>query len=199
MKDNNFTKPPFPPSNNFNRDRNKDDRKPSGDFIRINHQIRAVQVRVIDAAGEMLGVMTPQEGMRLAREAGLDLVEVSPNAAPPVCKIISYGKYKYELQKKKNEAKKKQKQQQLKEIKLRPNIDPHDLGIKIKHMGEFLEEGDKVKITVRFRGREISHIDLGTKLLDRVKLEFEAKARIETTPRMEGKQLIMIIAPNTAK
>ncbi len=147
----------------------------------------------------MLGIMTPQEGMRLAKEAGVDLVEVSPNATPPVCKLINYGKYKYEQQKKKNEAKKKQKQQQLKEIKLRPNIDTHDLQIKTKHIREFLEEGDKVKITVRFRGREISHADLGQKLLDKVKAEFEEISRIELAPRMEGRQLVMVIAPASQK
>jgi translation initiation factor IF-3 len=174
-------------------------KKPTGDFTRVNHQIRAVQIRVINAEGEMLGLMTPQEGIRLAREAGVDLVEVSPNATPPVCKLINYGKFKYEQQKKKNEAKKNQKQQQLKEIKLRPNIDPHDLGIKMKQMVGFLEDGDKIKITVRFKGREIAHADIGAKLLDRVKVEFEAKAKIESPPRMEGKQMAMVIAPATAK
>ena len=179
-----------------NKDFNK---KPTGDFTRVNHQIRVPQVRVIDANGEMLGVMTPQEGMRLAREAGMDLVEISPNASPPVCKIINYGKFKYEQQKKKNEAKKKQKQVVIKEIKLRPNIDPHDLGIKVKHMGEFLADGDKVKITVRFKGREISHSELGTQLLDKVKTQFEQTAKIEYGPKMEGKQLVMVIAPANSK
>lgn len=156
-------------------------------------------MRVIDEAGEMLGVMTVPEGIRLAEDRGLDLVEVSPNANPPVCKIIDFGKYKYEVQKKKNEAKKKQKVVTIKEIKLRPNIDPHDLGIKTKQMKGFLEDGDKVKITLRFRGREMAHIDLGRALLDKVKTEFETTAKLELPPRLEGKQMIMVLAPATAK
>ena len=165
----------------------------------MNRQIRAEQVRVIDEAGEMLGVMTVPEGIRMAEERGLDLVEVSPNATPPVCKIIDFGKYKYEVQKKKNEAKKKQKVVTIKEIKLRPNIDKHDLGIKIKQMKSFLEEGDKVKITLRFRGREMAHIDIGRALMDRVKDEFGETAKLELHPRMEGRQMIMILAPQTVK
>ncbi len=147
----------------------------------------------------MLGVMTVPEGIKLAEDRGLDLVEVSPNASPPVCKIIDFGKYKYEVQKKKNEAKKKQKVVVVKEIKLRPNIDPHDLGIKTKQMKGFLEDGDKVKVTLRFRGREMAHIDLGRALLDKVKTEFEATAKLELPPRLEGKQMIMVLAPATAK
>lgn len=174
-------------------------RKPTGDFTRINHQIRATQIRVIGASGDMLGVMTPQEGIRLAREVGLDLVEISPNATPPVCKIIDHGKYKYEQQKKKAEAKKHQKVVSLKEIKVRPNIDPHDLEIKSKQIDKFLKEGDKVKITLRYKGREIAHTDLGYALFDKLKAKFEADARIELAPRMEGKQLIMILAPASAK
>jgi len=154
---------------------------------------------VIDEAGEMLGVMTVPEGIKMAEERGLDLVEVSPNATPPVCKIIDFGKYKYEVQKKKNEAKKKQKVVVVKEIKLRPNIDPHDLGIKMKQMHSFLGEGDKVKVTLRFRGREMAHIDLGRALLDRVKNEFELTAKLELHPRLEGRQMIMVLAPATAK
>ena len=154
---------------------------------------------MIDEAGEMLGVMTVPEGIKMAEERGLDLVEVSPNATPPVCKIIDFGKYKYEVQKKKNEAKKKQKVVVVKEIKLRPNIDPHDLGIKMKQMHSFLGEGDKVKVTLRFRGREMAHIDLGRALLDRVKNEFELTAKLELHPRLEGRQMIMVLAPATAK
>ena len=147
----------------------------------------------------MLGVMSVPDAIRRAEEAGLDLVEVSPNAEPPVCKIIDFGKYKYEVQKKKNEAKKKQKVVVLKEIKIRPNIDPHDLGIKMKQMHGFLAEGDKVKVTLRFRGREMAHIEIGRKLMDKVKAEFETAARMEMHPRLEGKQMMMVLAPASTK
>ena len=147
----------------------------------------------------MIGTMSVNDAIRKAEEAGLDLVEVSPNASPPVCKIIDFGKYKYEVQKKKNEAKKKQKIVSVKEIKLRPNIDPHDLGIKTRQMKGFLANGDKVKITLRFRGREMAHIELGRALLDKVKNEFGESAKLELPPRMEGRQMIMILAPQTGK
>ena len=191
----------FQPTKEFFINDRPNDRfqKRNEDIAKVNRQIRAPQVRVIDEAGEMLGVMTVPEGIKLAEDRGLDLVEVSPNATPPVCKIIDFGKYKYEVQKKKNEAKKKQKVVTIKEIKLRPNIDPHDLGIKTKQMKGFLAEGDKVKITLRFRGREMAHIDLGRALLDRVKDEFGETAKLELHPRMEGRQMIMILAPQTAK
>lgn len=147
----------------------------------------------------MLGVMSPREGIKHAEEAGLDLVEVSPNAKPPVCKIIDYGKYKYEDQKRKNEAKKKQKQVQIKEIKLRPNIDTHDLGVKKKAIDKFLAAGDKVKITMRFRGREMAHIDIGRALLEKLREEYKETTKVEHHPKMEGRQMIMILAPDTGK
>ena len=131
----------------------------------------------------------------MAAEVGLDLVEVSPNAEPPVCKILDYGKFKYEAQKKKNEARKKQKVIEVKEIKLRPNIDENDYGVKMRAMRRFLEEGDKVKITLRFRGREMAHQDLGMKVLDRVREELDDLAKVEQIPKMEGRQMVMVMAP----
>jgi len=143
----------------------------------------------------MVGVTTTREALRMAEEAGLDLVEVSPNADPPVCKILDFGKYKYEVQKKKNEARKKQKVIEVKEIKLRPGIDDHDFGIKMRSVVRFLEEGDKVKVTLRFRGREMVHQEIGVKVLDRVKEEMDAKAKVEQFPRLEGRQMVMVLAP----
>lgn len=169
------------------------------EIARINTAIRATEVRVVGASGDMLGVMSVDEGIRHAKEAGLDLIEVSPNAKPPVCKVLDYGKFKYEHQKKKNEAKKKQKQVSLKEIKLRPGIDVHDLETKKKAITKFLEAGDKVKITMRFRGREMAHIDIGRALLDNVRAEYSETTKVETFPKMEGRQMIMILAPDTGK
>ena len=146
----------------------------------------------------MVGVVTRSEALVLARQAGLDLVEVSPNAEPPVCKILDYGKYKYELQKKKAEAKKKQKIIEVKEVQLRPGIDAHDLEVKTKAIYRFLEEGDKVKITMRFRGREIAHHELGMEVLQRLRNQFEPVSKVENHPRLEGKQMIMILAPLAA-
>ena len=143
----------------------------------------------------MVGVLSVREGMEMAWEAGLDLVEVSPNADPPVCKILDYGKYKYEAQKKKNEARKKQKVIDVKEIKMRPGIDEHDYQVKMRAMNRFIEDGDKVKVTIRFRGRELAHQDLGMKVLDRVREEMDELAKVELFPKMEGRQMIMIIAP----
>jgi len=131
----------------------------------------------------------------MAAEVGLDLVEVSPNAEPPVCKILDYGKYKYEAQKKKNEARKKQKVIEVKEIKLRPGIDDNDYGVKMRAMRKFLEEGDKVKVTLRFRGREMAHQDLGMKVLDRVRVDMDDLAKVEQFPKMEGRQMVMVMAP----
>ena len=142
----------------------------------------------------MRGVMTVREGMTLAEEAGLDLVEISPNAEPPVCKVLDYGKYKYELQKKANEARKKQKVIELKEIKLRPMIDDHDFGIKMKNATTFLTEGDKVKITLRFRGREMSHQEIAQALLKRVRAELDPVGKVESEPSFEGRQIVMILA-----
>lgn len=143
----------------------------------------------------MLGVLSVQEAIRLAQEAGVDLVEVSPNAVPPVCKLLDYGKFKYETQKKKNEAKKNQKIVQLKEIKLRPNIDKHDLETKQKAITKFLAAGDKVKLTMRFRGREMAHIDIGQALLKDLMEHYKETSKIDLAPRLEGKQMIMILAP----
>jgi len=143
----------------------------------------------------MVGVVTVREALVMAEEAGLDLVEISPNASPPVCKILDFGKFKYELQKKENEARKKQKVIEVKEIKLRPGIDEHDYQVKMRSVHRFLEEGDKVKVTMRFRGREMVHQELGMKVLDRVRAELDALAKVEQMPRLEGRQMIMVMAP----
>jgi translation initiation factor IF-3 len=152
-------------------------------------------VRLIDAVGENRGVVSIREALRLAEEAGLDLCEISPTADPPVAKILDYGKYKYEAQKKAAEARKKQKVIEIKEIKLRPMIDTHDYDVKMRAMQRFLEEGDKVKVTLRFRGREMAHQELGMKLLDRVRDDLGDKAKMEQTPKMEGRQMTMVMAP----
>jgi translation initiation factor IF-3 len=157
--------------------------------------IESPKIRLIDGTGEMVGVVSLHEGLQRAYEAGLDLVEVSPNADPPVCKLLDLGKYKYELQKKANEARKKQKVIEIKEIKLRPGIDDHDYEVKRKAMLRFLGEGDKVKVTLRFRGREMVHQELGVALLDRVKADMNELAKVEAHPRMEGRQMTMVIAP----
>jgi len=157
--------------------------------------IRADQVRLIDADGEMVGVVSKKEALQMAEEVQLDLVMVSPNADPPVCKILDYGKLKYETQKKKAEAKKKQKTIEVKEIKFRPNIDDHDYDVKMKAVRRFLEEGDKVKVTLRFRGREMAHQELGAKVLERVRDELDELVKVEQWPRLEGRQMVMVIAP----
>jgi translation initiation factor IF-3 len=169
--------------------------KRSSDEPRVNRQIVADKIRLIGADGEMLGVVTVRDGLRAAEEAGLDLVEISPNAEPPVCKVLDYGKYKYQVQKKQQEAKKKQKVIEIKEIKLRPNIGAHDLEIKMRHVHEFLEEGDKVKFTLRFRGREMAHQEIGAALLQKVKEQLLDKVRIESEPRSEGRMMVMVVAP----
>lgn len=153
------------------------------------------EVRVIDSEGEQLGIMAIADAIAAAEEVGLDLVEVSPTAKPPVCKILDYGKFKYEQQKKKNEAKKKQKTIELKEIKFRPNIDQHDYDVKMKSMHKFIDEGDKVKVTLRFRGRELAHQELGLEVLNRVKEDMAEKAKVEQNPNMEGRQMVMVLAP----
>ena len=150
---------------------------------------------VVDAEGNMRGTMSPQQGILIAEEAGLDLVEVSPNAKPPVCKVLDLGKFKYEAQKKANEAKKKQKVIEVKEIKMRPNIDTHDYNVKLRAMQKFFDNGDKVKVTLRFRGREMAHQQLGRDLLLRVKDDAEEFAKVEADPKMEGRQMIMVLAP----
>ena len=168
---------------------------PVKDGPRMNQDIRAPRVLLIDQSGEKQGVMPTSSAMEAAEEAGLDLVEIVPNAEPPVCKIMDYGKFRFQEQKKKAEARKRQKVVELKEIKLRPNIDTHDYEVKTKAMHRFFGEGDKVKVTMRFRGREMAHPELGMKLLMKVKEDFESVAKVEYEPRMEGRQMIMILAP----
>ncbi|CAN7238385.1 translation initiation factor IF-3 [Caulobacter sp. BE254] len=168
---------------------------PVKDGPRINEDIRVPRVLLIDQNGEKQGEMPISAALEAAEEAGLDLVEIVPNANPPVCKILDYGKFKFQEQKKKNEARKRQKIVELKEIKLRPNIDIHDYDVKAKSMHRFFEEGDKVKVTLRFRGREMAHPELGMKLLLKVKADFDEIAKVEYEPRMEGRQMIMILAP----
>lgn len=168
---------------------------PSKGGPRVNEDINVPNVRLIGADGENIGVVTAREAMDLADEAGLDLVEISPNADPPVCKILDYGKYKYEAQKKKNEAKKKQKIIDVKEIKLRPNIDDHDYDVKMRNMRRFLGDGDKVKVTLRFRGREMAHQELGAVVLKRVKADIDEIAKVEQEAKMEGRQMVMVMAP----
>jgi translation initiation factor IF-3 len=162
---------------------------------RYNEFIQSQKVRVIDENGENLGVMYTREAIEQAQEAGLDLVEVSPNADPPVAKFLDVGKFKYEAQKKANLARKSQKTQEIKEIKMRPNIDDHDYDVKMKAIHRFLEEGDKVKVTLRFRGRELSHGQLGMILLQRVQGDTAELAKVEAHPRMEGRQMLMVLAP----
>src|SRR5580698_11351590 len=178
----------------MNRDRGEPPRREKDDGPRVNAAILAKQIRVVDADGEMRGVMTVKEGIALAEEAGLDLVEISPNADPPVCKALDYGKYKYEMQKKAAEARKKQKVIGLKEIKLRPTIDNHDFEIKMRNATTFLKEGDKVKITLRFRGREMAHQEVAYKVMNRVKQVLEPVGKVESEPSFEGRQMIMILA-----
>lgn len=165
------------------------------DGHRINHRIEAKEIRLIDAEGENKGVIPTRQAIAMAEEAGLDLVEVSPDAKPPVCKILDYGKFKFQEQKKANEARKKQKVIEIKEIKMRPMIDDHDYEVKMRAIKRFFEEGDKVKITLRFRGREMAHQELGHKLLDKVKVDVGPIAKVESEPRFEGRQIVMVLAP----
>ena len=162
---------------------------------RFNEFIVSPKVRVIDENGENLGVMYTKEAMEQANEAGLDLVEVSPNADPPVAKFLDVGKFKYETQKKANLARKSQRTQEIKEIKMRPNIDDHDYLTKMKKVNEFIGEGDKVKVTLRFRGRELAHGQLGMQVLQRVQTDVAEVAKVEQFPRMEGRQMLMVLAP----
>ncbi len=162
---------------------------------RFDFMIQADKVRVIDEDGENLGVMYTNEAIEQANEAGLNLVEVSPNADPPVCKFLDVGKYRYEAQKKANAARKTQKTQQIKEIKMRPNIDDHDYDVKMRSVKKFIEEGDKVKMTLRFRGREMAHQELGMDVLKRVQEDMAELAKVEAYPRLEGRQMLMVLAP----
>jgi translation initiation factor IF-3 len=168
---------------------------PSRDGPRVNEEIRVPQVRLIDQEGEMVGVMSARDALMRAYDAGLDLLEISPNAVPPVVKILDYGKYKYEQQKKANEARKKQKIVEIKEVKVRPNIDDHDYDVKMRAMKSFIGEGDKVKVTLRFRGREMAHQDLGIKVLERIRSELGDTIKVEQMPRLENRQMIMVLAP----
>ena len=168
---------------------------PARDGPRVNEEINLPRVRLVDQKGNMVGVVTRNEALTMAIDAGLDLVEVSPNADPPVCKILDYGKFKYEEQKKKNEARKKQKVIEVKEIKLRPGIDDHDYQVKMRSMLKFFEEGDKVKVTMRFRGREMAHQELGMEVLMRVRGDLEEIAKVEQVPRLEGRQMTMVLSP----
>jgi translation initiation factor IF-3 len=169
---------------------------PQKEGPRANRDIRGVrEVQLIDQDGQNKGVVPFFDAMKIAEEAGLDLVEIAPNSTPPVCKILDYGKFRFNEQKKQAEARKKQKTVEVKEIKLRPGIDKHDYDVKMKAVQRFFEEGDKVKVTLRFRGREMAHTDLGVRLLDRVKAETATIAKVESEPQMEGRQMIMILAP----
>jgi translation initiation factor IF-3 len=162
---------------------------------RVNRDIRAVQVQLIDGEGLNRGVVNLADAQRLAEESGLDLVEIVPNASPPVCKILDFGKYRFLEQKKSAEQRRRQKIVEIKEIKLRPGIDEHDYGVKMRSVFRFFEEGDKVKVTLRFRGRELAHQDIGYRLLQRVKSETAEVAKVEAEPLMEGRQMVMVLAP----
>jgi translation initiation factor IF-3 len=168
---------------------------PTRDGPRVNDEIRAQQVRLIDQDGEMQGVMTARDAWLRAQSVGLDLLEISPNADPPVVKILDFGKYKYEQQKKRNEAKRKQKVIEIKEIKVRPNIDENDYQVKMRAMKSFIEEGDKVKVTLRFRGREMAHQEIGIRVLERIKNEMDPTSKVEQMPRMENRQMVMVLTP----
>ncbi len=168
---------------------------PQKDGPRINADIRVREVQLIDAEGRNRGTVDIVEAQQVATEAGLDLVEIVPNASPPVCKILDYGKYRFLEQKKSSEARKRQKIVEIKEIKLRPGIDDHDYDTKMKAVQRFFEDGDKVKVTLRFRGREMAHQDIGYRLLEKVKTETVAIAKVESEPSMEGRQMVMILAP----
>jgi translation initiation factor IF-3 len=165
--------------------------------IRVNSRIRAPQVRVIDTDGSQVGIMPTREAVEKAYEKGLDLVEVSPNAKPPVCRILDFGKYKYEQSKKAKAAKKKQHTVQLKEMRYRPKIEEHDYNFKTKHVKEFLLQGYKVKVFVEFRGREMAHIEFGKKIMERLQEDLSEVAVVEQKPKMEGRNLIMIVMPKT--
>ena len=167
--------------------------------MRVNEEIDAPQVRLIGEDGEQLGIVPLAKALAVAEEVGLDLVEIAPMANPPVCKVMDYGKYRYQEQKKAHEARLKQKQIQVKEIKLRPGTDENDYQIKLRNLRRFLEEGDKAKVTLRFRGRELSHQELGMRQLERVREDLADVGVVEQMPRLEGRQMVMIIAPKKSK
>jgi translation initiation factor IF-3 len=168
---------------------------PTRDGPRVNDEIRVPIVRLIDSNGEMQGVISTREAIQRAYAVGLDLVEISPNAEPPVAKILDFGKFKYEQQKKRNEAKKKQKVIEIKEIKVRPNIDENDYQVKLRAMKAFIGEGDKVKVTLRFRGREMAHQDIGVRVLERIRADMDPHTKVEQMPRMENRQMVMVLTP----
>jgi len=163
--------------------------------LRINRDIKTGSVRVIDAEGKQLGILTIQDALREAGEAGLDLVEVAPNSSPPVCRVMDYGKFRYQQSKKLQVAKKHQSMIQLKEIRLRPKTEEHDLQVKLRHVRRFLEENNKVKVTMMFRGREISHIDIGRKIMEDVIKDLEDAGTVDQQPKMEGRNMVMIMTP----
>jgi len=166
---------------------------------RLNREIGVLEVRLVGQEGEPLGIVRTLEALRMAEEADVDLVEIAPTAVPPVCRLMDYGKFKYQEQKKAHEAKLKQKIIEIKEVKFRPATDDHDYSTKVRKMREFLEEGDKAKVTLRFRGREMAHQDLGAKLLERVRNDVDDLALVESMPRLEGRQMIMMLAPRKKK
>ncbi len=178
-----IARPPAPPA------------PPSREGPRVNDEIRIPQVRLIDQNGEMQGVLSTREAIARAFAVGLDLVEISPNAEPPVAKILDYGKFKYEQQKKRNEARKKQKVVEIKEVKVRPNIDENDYQVKLRAMKGFIGEGDKVKVTLRFRGREMAHQELGVKVLERIRADMDIDTKVEQMPKMENRQMVMVLTP----
>ena len=161
----------------------------------MNYEINVPQVRLVGVDGEMIGIVTTREAMAAAEDSGFDLVEISPNADPPVCKLLDFGKFKYEQQKKRNEAKKKQKVIEIKEIKVRPNIDENDYQVKLRAMKSFIDEGDKVKVTLRFRGREMAHQDIGVRVLERIRTDMDPQTKVEQMPRMENRQMVMVLTP----
>ena len=179
---------PFPKQNYFQKRT-----KPKGP--RSNNRITSPEVQVINSDGENLGVLNLQEAISKAKDENLDLIEIAPNARPPVCKIMDMGKYKYDQQKKLNKAKKKQKKIELKEIKLRPVTEVHDYTFKIKNAQKFLTKGDKVKFTIKFKGRELQHVNLGNELMDKIKVDMENIGKIELQPKFDGKQMIMVVQP----
>lgn len=199
MKETNFSRGPSStpykrPSENAS-DQSLRGRSPQAEGPRINAAIRALEVRVVDEEGEMMGVLSRKEALEYALEKGLDLVEVSPDAEPPVCKVLDYGKYKYHEQKKLAAARKKQKVIEIKEIKVRPVTDENDYQVKLRAMKRFIEEGNKVRVVLRFKGREISHHELGLKVLERIKADMEALSKIELDPKFEGRQMVMMLGP----
>ncbi|OJW49167.1 MAG: translation initiation factor IF-3 [Alphaproteobacteria bacterium 41-28] len=173
----------------------KEDKGTLQDGPRVNEEITSPEVRLVDENGEMVGVVSQKQALERAYAAGLDLVEVSPNADPPVCKILNHGKFKYEEQKRRAEIRKKQKIIEIKEIQLRPGIDKHDFEVKMRSARKFIEEGDKLKVTLRFRGREVSHQEFGMEVLNRVKDALQDIAKVEQFPKLEGKRVIMVMGP----